>query len=324
LESGHTGHTTTPTDGAILAIGVDGGGSKTEAWIARVGADGVTHVLGRGVGESSNPRALGFEAAMANLFAAVDAAWTDARTTPVEADRAVLAIAGAGQPEMRDRIAAQARRRQLATNVLVVHDALPVLAAGTPEGWGVALIVGTGSVAIGVERSGRRFVSGGWGYWFGDEGSGFWIGRQALNAVARAADGRGPETSLSATIAARLQIDEPRALLTALQQAGDVRSAMASLADLVIHEAMHGDGVASHIVGQAAEELAGMVAAAARGAELGKRFPLALAGGVICHSDLLRERLLASLNAASLCMELVAVVSHPVAGCLRLARRALD
>jgi N-acetylglucosamine kinase-like BadF-type ATPase len=307
----------------MLAIGVDGGGSKTEAWIACVAADGAVDVLGRGVGDSSNPRAVGFETAMTNLYAAVEAAWSDARRTPVEADCAVLAVAGSGQPEMRERIVEWARQRFPARNVEVVHDALPVVAVGTPEGWGVALIVGTGSAAIGVDRNNSRHVSGGWGFWFGDEGSGFWIGRQALIAVARAADGRGVETFLTSSIAARLQVNEPRAMLSALQQAGDVRQAIASLAEVVIDVAERGDGVANHIVGQAAEELSTMVAAAAHGAKLGSRFPLALAGGVIVGSDLLRKRLLASLNGASLCLESISVVPHPVAGCLRLACQTL-
>jgi N-acetylglucosamine kinase-like BadF-type ATPase len=166
-------------------------------------------------------------------------------------------------------------------------------------------------------------VSGGWGFWFGDEGSGYWIGRQALAAVARAADGRGAETSLAAAIVARLQVDEPRALLTALQNSGDVRRSIASLAELVVIEAQHGDGAANHIVDQAAEELAAMVAAAADGAKLGSRFPLALAGGVIVNCDLLRERLRASLTAASLCLEPMSIVPHPVAGCLCLAFQAM-
>ncbi len=72
-------------------------------------------------------------------------------------------------------------QRKLAAQVDIVHDADPVLAAGTADGIGVALIVGTGSVAIGVDGSGNKAICGGWGHWFGDKGSGYDLGRTATH-----------------------------------------------------------------------------------------------------------------------------------------------
>lgn len=307
----------------LLALGVDGGGTKTEAWLARVEAVGEPVVVGRGRTGSSNPRAVGMELALANLGAAIDAAWADAALPVARVDGAVLAMSGAGHQSVQDEIAAWAERRGLAARVWFRHDAEPVLAAGTPEGWGVALIVGTGSAAIGRAAGGERAIVGGWGYHYGDEGSAYWIGRRALEAVARAADGRAGPTALTDVLAARLQVDDPRAILGELERTGNVRGAIASLADAVEAAAQSGDAAAAAIVEEAARELAAMVATLAKQLRLGGEFPLALAGGVICGSDLLRRHLGAALAEHSLSPSSTALVPHPVAGCLRIALQLL-
>jgi N-acetylglucosamine kinase-like BadF-type ATPase len=314
---------TSSSSSSRLILGVDGGGTKTEAWLAAIDDAGQIAVLGRGKDGSSNPRAVGLETALANLGSTIDAAWRDSGRAVGEVDCAMLAISGAGHAAMREQLREWARQRGLAKDVRIEHDAEPVLAAGTPDGWGVGLIVGTGSVAIGVDRQQQRHVAGGWGYWYGDEGSAYWIGQQALRAVARAGDGRGAPTALSAAIGDRLKCDDPRAILGALEHSGDVRTAIAGLAETVLAVAAS-DRVAAEIVEAAGGELASLVACAAERTGLGQRFPLALAGGVVCGSELLRERLLAALAARSLAPEPVTLVPQPVEGCLRLARRVLQ
>jgi N-acetylglucosamine kinase-like BadF-type ATPase len=306
-----------------IILGVDGGGTKTEAWLAQVEATGDPVILGRGKAGSSNPRAVGMETALLNLGAAIEAAWADSKLLPSAVDGAVLAMSGAGHVAVQEQIAAWANGRGLAKRLWFKHDAEPVLAEGTPEGWGVALIVGTGSAAIGCDRQGERKIVGGWGYHYGDEGSAYWIGRRALESIARAADGRGPATQLTAAILNRLQVDEPRAALGALEKTGNVRGAIASLADVVEATARSGDASASAIVEEAAEELATMIATLAKQLSFDQEFPLALAGGVICGSELLRDRLRAALASRSLGPSPVKLVPNPVAGCLRIAKQQL-
>jgi N-acetylglucosamine kinase-like BadF-type ATPase len=315
---------TSSSSSSRLVLGVDGGGTKTEAWLAAVDDSGAIDVLGRGKAGSSNPRAMGLDTALENLGATIDAAWRDCGRATAEVQCAVLAISGAGHKAMREQLFAWARGRRLAKDVRIEHDAEPVLAAGTPEGWGVGLIVGTGSVAIGVDRQKQRHVVGGWGYWYGDEGSAYWIGQRALAAAARAADGRAPTTRLSAAIAERLKVDDPRAVLAALERSGEVRMAIAGLAETVLSVAAAGDIVANGVVEVAADELAKLVQGAAERTRLGPSFPLALAGGVVCGSELLRQRLLAALASRSLAPQPVKLVPQPVEGCLRLARRFLQ
>lgn len=304
-----------------LAIGVDGGGTKTEVWLARLSANANPEIIGRGLAASSNPRAVGMETALQNLGAAIDAAWNDAQQPAAEVDLAVLAMSGAGHATAREQIDAWARERGVAHVVRFEHDAEPVLAEGTPAGLGIALIVGTGSAAIGADRDGVKRVVGGWGYHYGDEGSAYWIGRRAMEAVARASDGRGEPTALLEAIAAKLGVSDPRGMLGALERTGDVRGALARLAVEVERLAREGDAAADRIVYDAAEELAEMIAALAKQVGLGTEFPLALAGGVICGSELLRGRLIAALATRSIRSAPVKTVPNPVAGCIRIAQR---
>ena len=151
-----------------------------------------------------------------------------------------------------------------AEQVLVTHDALPVLAAGTPDGVGVAVISGTGSLAFGRNAAGQTARAGGWGYLIGDEGSGYAIARQALQAAARAWDGRGPQTALSERLLAELGLAQPSELVHAVYGRQQDRHWLAGLARVAVEAADAGDPIACRIIDEAAADLAAMCVAVAK------------------------------------------------------------
>lgn len=309
--------------GDDLILGIDSGGTKTVAWVAQRSEADTPQVIGRGTSGGANPQAVGFDAALANLDQAIDAACADAGAPPEPFAAAVLALAGSDRDEVRRPLIRWAEDRRLAHRFRVVHDADPVLAAGTPNGWGVALIAGTGSFAFGRTDDGRTTRSGGWGYLFGDEGSGYAIALAGLRAAARSADGRGGNTQLLDGFLERLGLERPEQLIPAVYQSTCPRATIASLADVVTQAADEADEVAGGILDQAGRELAAMVAAVAGKLELsGGRFPLALAGGVLTNSDILRERLSAHLASLGLTPAPTASVPDPVLGALELAHLA--
>lgn len=130
-------------------LGLDIGGTGTRAVLSAGG-----RTLGDRSGGSANPAAVGWEAARTNLREVV-------AELPVEL-----------MPEAQ---------------VLVVTDARLVLAAAGLDA-GVALVAGTGSIAFGRGVSGREARAGGWGHLLGDEGSGYWIVREAARQALRAED----------------------------------------------------------------------------------------------------------------------------------------
>ncbi len=302
-----------------LVLGVDGGGTKTTAWLARRAPGKEPNILGRGVAGSSNVRAAGVQVALENLKSAVELAWSDAQRTPQSACCAVLALSGSGHPQTQSQVLDWANKQQLAEHVQIVHDAAPVLSAGTPEGKGVALIAGTGAVAYGTNAKGTTYVAGGWGYLFGDEGSAYWLGQAALGAISQASDGRGPSTTLEQCVLERLKISEAREILSTLQRNKDVRQTVASLADLVTEAAVQGDTVAEQIVQQGVDHLAALVQSVAQELLLGKDFPLALTGGVLCGCSQVRKSLREGLSRAGLKPTPIELVLEPVAGCVKLA-----
>ena len=306
-----------------LIIGVDGGGTKTAVQIASVGPDGTIEILGEGYGGPSNVRAVGPEHAKTNLDVAIDAAHRAADTAAVTVDYAVLALAGSSLADVQEVIGEWAGQRGLAEHVDIVHDAEPVLTVCVRHGRGIGLIVGTGSVAMGMNSTGEQTVIGGWGHLFGDQGSGFDLGRRALAAVANAADGIGAQTMLSDEIMQRLQVDDPRKIARKLSLAVDVRQEIAALAPFVINSAINGDDVAAGIVDAGAAAAAALVAATASRLQLGNDVPLALAGGIACSGDFFRNKLLGQLQTLGIEPDPVSVVTKPVEGSLIMARDGL-
>ncbi len=303
---------------ADLVLGIDGGGSKTAAWLARRAEDGEPRVIGRGISGSSNPHAVGFPAAIDSLDCAVAAAFRAAEIVPAEVDAAVLALAGSDRDENRRRLHRWARDRGLARSFRVVHDAAPLLAAGTPEGWGVALIAGTGSFAFGQTRDGASARAGGWGYLLGDEGSGYAIALAGLQAAAVAADGRGMATALVDGFLARFGLAQPMDLISAVYRIADDRAAIAALAD-VVFELADRDIKAHAIVDHAADDVAGLVEAVTRKLDIAEPYPLAISGGALVGSKAFRDRVLAHLNECQPRPSRVTLVPDPVVGAVFLA-----
>jgi N-acetylglucosamine kinase-like BadF-type ATPase len=167
------------------------------------------------------------------------------------------------------------------SRVLVVNDALIALVAGARDAPGIVIIAGTGSIVYGRNADGEAARAGGWGHIIGDEGSGYWIGREALAAVMRAADGRGPATGLTAEVKSHFGVSDESRLPRIVYDRELPRMNVAALGPIVQHAAEHGDAVATRILERGAEELAqGALSVVTRLEMRGDAFTFYLAGGV--------------------------------------------
>lgn len=305
---------------ADLVLAVDAGGTKTAACFAQSLGSGKFQVLGRGQSTSGNPLSAGFEAATRAIELAVGAARTDAQLPPTPASRAVLSVAGAANPAVAERIVKWAKDARIADRVAVISDILPILAAGSEDCCGIALISGTGSVAFGRAKDGRTTRCGGWGYLLGDEGSGYAIGRAALRLALAHLEAAAPSpTPLVETILREFPANAPAELAKLIYNNDSPRSAIASVAPLVTRLAESGDSEAGGILNIAAQDLAQLVARAAQLLDLEKEpFFLAASGGVLAGSMMLREQLAMQFAHANL-RATIRMVTNPLEGCLRLA-----
>lgn len=308
-----------------LVLGVDGGGTKTTAWLARLGDERSAPPLGRGHAGPSNPRAAGFKTAQHNIATAIAAAIAAAGLEPQSVRSACFGLSGAGRTEEQERICEWAMAQRIASAVRVTHDAEIILAAGAAELVGVALICGTGSLAWGRNAAGETARSGGWGYLLGDEGGAYAIALAGLRAAVRSADGRTPPTLLLPKFLTQLKVSSPPELIGRIYSPEMTRERIAELAPVVFAACAELDQAATSILEAAVNDLADMVLALVRRLQFTPQsYHLALAGGVLAQQPRLRKRLEGAVQHAAFAPGSVALVEDPVRGAVQLARSSVS
>jgi N-acetylglucosamine kinase-like BadF-type ATPase len=316
----------TPTppapDRPALVLGVDGGGTSTEAWLAEPGG----RVLGRGKAGPSNGKAVGNAQALRELDRSIRSAFDDAGLAFGPIGVACLGLAGFGRPDDQRVLREWSDAAGLTRRLVLVTDGDLVVAAGTPGGWGAGVIAGTGSIAVGRALDGQTARAGGWGHLIGDEGSAYAVALEALRTVARRADGRDPTPAgrdhLTERLCRAFGADTPAGVVPALYAPGFDRTRIAALAPVVLDAAGSDPDVAGRILPAAGRALAEQVMAVARalGWTSGP-LPLAMAGGFLLAAAPVTQALLDALGAAG--YQVTATpVPEPVLGAVVIARRA--
>ena len=186
----------------------------------------------------------------------------------------VLGVAGCWTDEEKGEYEGLLQRTGVLGKVRVLSDAEVALFGALSGRPGIVVISGTGSIAVGRDLEGGFARAGGYGHVLGDEGSGFWIGREAVLAGVRALEGRGPTTGLTRLIEGHDVRSEVRELLA------DAPGRLAGLAPQVIDIAREGDPEALRIVRGAAEHLAELCFSVSRRLKLGERKEVRTSGGV--------------------------------------------
>jgi N-acetylglucosamine kinase-like BadF-type ATPase len=255
-------------------IGIDAGGTKTVCLVA----DERGAVVAESRGPGANLHAAG-EAGVERALRDVIATALGSRTISPAA--ICLGMAGIDREDEARVIRGIMQRLGYRSRVVVVNDALIALVAGAKDAPGIVIIAGTGSIVYGRDQRGAAARAGGWGHMIGDEGSGYWIGREALAAVMRAEDGRGPATELTAAMLAHFDVGDVSRLPRIVYDRQSPRVAVAALGPIVQRATDAGDAVAMRILERAAEELVLAARSVATRLEMrGDPFSFYLAGGV--------------------------------------------
>lgn len=180
--------------------------------------------------------------------------------------------------------------------ILIENDVRVAFDGAFLNAAGALLLAGTGSMAW-ASNGTQHARFGGWGDIYGDEGSGFWIGREALSIASRQLDGRLPATLFSAALLKYLHVDDDRAgesLFAWVYENTHRRSAIADLSRFVDAQACVGDPVAWQLLHMACDRLAEHVVAARD--RFGSALPWSIAGGV-SRSPCVTQRLVEQLGA---------------------------
>ncbi|MFK4837431.1 N-acetylglucosamine kinase [Microbacterium sp. ZW T2_14] len=212
--------------------------------------------------------------------------------------------------------------------VVLAHDSTTSFLGALGDRQGAVVAAGTGVVTLAVGASGVSRVDG-WGHLIADAGSGYWIGREALDAVMRAFDGRGPSTQLR-DVAEERWPDLSQAYID-LQGDPDRVRVVASFAEHVARLADDGDPVSQRITVRAGSELAHSVETALRQVSEGTggepsatepgpttRYSVCAIGGVF-RSGQLHQAFTSHLAASSFAVSLVEPLGHGIDGAVALA-----
>ena len=261
----------------VYVLGIDGGGTKTVALVADLRGN----VLGVGTSGASNYQTVGLDRAVAALKEASEGAIAATGMRIRKFKAACLGLAGVGRESDRALLLPAIRELELADRIILEHDAAIALAGATACQPGVVVLAGTGTMAFGMNQSGRKSRSGGWGNILGDEGSAYYIGRRALAAACRAYDGRGQETALVTELMQNLSLEHFTDIVKKVYGKETSPQEIASLAPLVSRLAKAGDEVATDILKDAAEELALAASAVIRELSMeDEAFQVAVSGSV--------------------------------------------
>lgn len=258
-------------------IGIDGGGSKTR--FACFDETGV--LLKEYVSGGSYCRQLG--------VAAVEAVLLDGIKRVRDGLYGELAAVSFGMPgfgespEEEERLLSSLRRDLAPVPFFVANDVAMAFHGAFAGNSGIMLVAGTGSMAWGRDENGEERRCGGWSECFGDEGSGYWVGRKAIGLFSKESDGRKPKTLFYDLLKAYLNCaDEENdlALVSRLEALFESRAQVAKVHRVLLEAAEQGDREALEIYAHAAEELASIVIAMRRGMAFGGNVPVSYVGGM--------------------------------------------
>ena len=290
-----------PLSGVV--IGLDIGGTKTR---------GVRFVDGRAVADesagSSNVQNVSREEAafnLADLFARIGGGSVSqvyAGAGGIDTDDDAAALAALIEPHVPG------------ARITVVHDSRLLLAAGRAS-TGVAVIAGTGSAAWGRNANGEEARAGGWGYLLGDEGSGYWLGREAVRYSLRRMNQGLPVDQLTAALLASCGVKDPNRLISLFHSPDTGRRFWAQQARPVVEAAAAGHVASRELLDQAGSDLAALAAQAL--GKLGIDGPVILGGGLGMNVVPLQEAFRKHLAAAGI-TDVRVLDQEPVFGVLQL------
>jgi len=288
---------------AKVIVGLDIGGSKTHG--LRIDGGRVTRDE---VAGSANVQNVDSATAARNIQELMSALGGS------EADEVYVGAGGIDTEEdaanLRKLIAPGAPR----ASVQVVHDTRLILAAARRD-HGIAVIAGTGSAVWGIDSAGQQARSGGWGYLLGDEGSGYWFGREAVRHSLRQFNLGVPPDRLTALLLADCALDYPEQLISHFHTNHD-RRYWAQRSRVVFEAAARGHVRSQAIIQEGGWHLAEQVLQVSQ--RLTLTGPVVLGGGLGVHQPALLDALNVHLAGEGLPAAQTLTV-EPVFGVLHLA-----
>lgn len=295
-------------------LGIDGGGTKTDAVIL----DEAGNVVGAGVAGGCNANFVSRRVAVAAYKRAIRAAIKQANIEPSCINRAACTFGGVAD-EAFGELGIAARARHIGEHRVAFER------AGIHELRGVGLVAGTGSSCVALEGGERVTSAGGWGPLLGDEGSAYDIGLSAIKRALLACEGRAPGTLLEQAVRGYFGVERTKGAIGKLCGLKINQSLVAGFAVEVSKAANEGDEAAIEIIESAGEVLGELAAFVARRIFTEEDdFPFVLAGGVFNIGRLVIDPIKAVLRPQFPKSRIVVAEMRPGEAVARLAMRDVE
>jgi len=294
-----------------IAIGIDGGGTKTLGIL--VNAEG--REVSRAQAGGANPWDVGPEAARLALQSVIE---------PLLAGGSVRAVClgSAGIDRESDLIATEKSLRALLPSTIAINvrnDAAAALGIVGPKRPAMVVIAGTGSISYGESADGKVVRVGGHGAIIGDAGSASALGLAAIRHTANAYDGSEARGLLAEAVIKSLKLRQASDIVLRIQHPNFDVPLVASIAPLVEQAYQAGDRAAKALVELEANALAANAKRVAQVVRGEPALPVLLVGGVFSGFSEIRDRVKAALRQTG------PVVIHESSECVHgAARIALD
>jgi glucosamine kinase len=293
-----------------LYLGIDAGGTKTDCALSN-GAE----LLGQATGESCKLARVSRGKARENLHAVIRNACESGRVLPRDVQHVCVGMAGASIPEAVSWAQETVREIIPGATIYVAGDHIIAHRAAFGTSHGVLVISGTGSIVFGRNPSGETARAGGWGPNVSDEGSAYWVGREAVIAALHAYDFGGSNEMLPVIAGAWKVAPEE-----VIRLANAAEPQFAELAGPVTAAAENGVSSARDITARAGQALGSLVFAVIRRLwPQGGVVPVALGGGVLQGSAAIRQAFKEAMRVQYPAAAISFAYVRPVLGALEIA-----
>lgn len=240
-------------------IGVDGGGTKTAFAISSLDGIPVKTLTYPGCSYQS----IGIKGSVSLVSKGVLECLAAVGSSLQDCMGCCIGMPCYGENAKNDQVIVEALEAALSPAPVYVANDVEVGWAGSLEcGEGIHIVSGTGSIAFGRGTDKKTARCGGWVEFFGDEGSCYWIGREAMSLFSKEADGRVPRGALYDLVRQEFGlIEDYRFIDKVIQEIAPHRDKVADFQRYALQAAVAGDAAVTALYETAAQELALMIAA---------------------------------------------------------------